>query len=234
MKTKFLLSVCCDKLFNFITHIFLIWKKKKKKVDRNLLFKRIFSVFTRLLFVCAGILAFCWIITEQEFESYITFILILAGFLGIFVDRWLKLRETRKSLLIALAHELFENMQVILDPIFSPDSKDAKKFVVFPRLSHFAVEATIISSAFTSKKDRELFNLLYSCLERSKDFNKRLDITEIVTVKSPPTDIKIWRETLKEGVTFSQFRKSLAEISNHLLKYYKNESGIDENTVLFA
>lgn len=209
-------------------------EKEKKKVDRNLLFKRIFSFFTPLLFVCAGILAICWIIAEQKFESYITFILILAGFFGIFVNRWLTLRGTRKSLLIALAHEFYKNLQIIKNPIFSPDPKDANKFVIFPRLSHSAVEATIISGVFTSKKDRELFNLLHSYFEHSKDFNKRLDITEIVTMNGPPAKIKNWRETLKKGVTFSQFRKSLVEISTHLVQHYKKESGIDENTVLFG
>lgn len=192
-----------------------------------------FLVITPLLVLFAGILTICWIITGQDFEPYITFILILAGFLGIFVDKWIRLRETRKGLLYALVHELFVNMQVINDPKFSPNSEEAKNFVIFPRLSNSVVEATIISNAFGSKKDRKLFKLLYSWREISTEFNKRLDFTEIAIHDQSSTTIKHWRETLKDGVTFSQVKKSIVEISDHLLKNYKTESGIDGNTVLF-
>jgi len=142
----------------------------------NFSFKQISSVVTPVLFLSTGILAIFWII-GYDFEPIITFILILVGFLGLFIDRWIRLRETRKSLLYALVHELFINMQKLTDPRFNPNAEQVGKFVVFPRLSNSVVDATIISNAFASKKDRELFRLLHSWSDFSKEFNKRLDIT---------------------------------------------------------
>jgi len=49
-----------------------------------------------------------------------------------------------------------------------------------------------------------------------------------------PANIKSWKEKIKDGVTFSQIRKTLLEISDHLTEFYKKESGIGENTILFG
>lgn len=197
-------------------------------------FKHLISIITHLLVICAGTVAILWFINEKDYEPFITFILILAAILGIFVERWAALKEKRKELLHALAHELYKNMSIVNDSKFNSNSTNVEKFVVFPRLTNFVVETSIVSGAFISEKDRDFFKLLYSWHEHSTEFNNRLDLTEIAMMLDPsPSNIKAWRSRLNEGVTLSIVRKSLGEIVAHLLNNYKSESGVDEDTVLF-
>lgn len=201
---------------------------------RNYFESIILAILRNILFIFAGILALFWYHNERNFEPLITVILIIAGILSISIERWFNLKEKRRELLHELVHELYINLNIVNDSKFNPNSNEAEKFVVFPRLLNTALQACIVSGAFTLKKDKKLFNLMHSWIEFSTEFNNRLNITEnAMLLNQTPPNISRWRIKLKEGQTFVIIKKSLTDLSRHLIKYYKNESGIDETTVLF-
>jgi len=201
---------------------------------RNYFESIILAILRNILFIFAGILALFWYHNERNFEPLITVILIIAGILSISIERWFNLKEKRRELLHELVHELYINLNIVNDSKFNPNSNEAEKFVVFPRLLNIALQACIVSGAFTLKKDKKLFNLMHSWIEFSTEFNNRLNITEnaMLLNQTPPNSSR-WRIKLKEGQTFIIIKKSLTDLSRHLIKCYKNESGIDETTVLF-
>ncbi|QQR84043.1 hypothetical protein IPJ72_02505 [Candidatus Peregrinibacteria bacterium] len=199
------------------------------------LIKSMLSFFIKnILFIIAAILAIFWYLNQKEYEPIITTILIVAGIAGIYIEKWSNSKQKRKDLLHALVHELYINLNIIQDNKFNPNHEKIKQFVVFPRVINIATEACIVSSAFISDNDKTLFKLMHSWVEHSMELNNRLSLTENAMLNdATPSNITNWREKLRDGETLLGIKESLNDLTIHVIKNYKNESGIDEDTVLF-
>jgi len=195
-------------------------------------------IIVRVTFVSlllAFLIAIAWFIYSPDFEPALTSIALIATIMGLFIDRWLANRERRQELLHALAHELYTNLQVLADPVFHPDIEPRKVPTVYPRLFVATLETVIASGAFIENRDRRLFQLMHSWQERAKDFNRRLDITELRTFTNPSEDeISRVRNTLTSGKVLSETKRVLQELSSHLVDNYAKESGVGRDTILFG
>ncbi len=184
--------------------------------------------------ILANIVAVVWFYFERDFEPFITSLLIFAAITGFFVEKWISKKGKRKELLVALVHELYLNMNMLEDSVFSPSSENKSKFVVFPRLESSVVNAVIWSGSFSGIKDKNIFLLLHVWRENIQRFNQRLEITETACLlNSSPENLSLWRKKLSSGKVIAQVRSAYNEIANELLDKYSSESGINRNTELF-
>ncbi|HCS53103.1 MAG TPA: hypothetical protein DIW81_16170 [Planctomycetaceae bacterium] len=81
--------------------------------------------------------------------------------------------------------------------------------------------------------DSQLWKMLHNWLQRSNETNNRLTATEAYTLQNPAS-ASLFYEKLSKGEVMVQTRDSLITLSKHLLNAYCEESGIEEDTVLFA
>jgi hypothetical protein len=191
-------------------------------------------IATFILLVVACLLAVAWFFSSPDFEPALTSVALIATITGLFIDRWLAAKERRQELLYSLAHELYMNLQVLSDPLFQADAKPRKRPDVYPRLYIAILETTIAAGAFIEHRDRRLFQLMHLWRQRAAEFNHRLDITELRTFMNPTSDeITTFRNILTRGVILGETRKTLHDLSLHLVENYSKESGINRETILF-
>ena len=187
-----------------------------------------------VLLVIAAFTAIAWCISTPDFEPFVSLLTLIAAITGLVIDRWLGERERRTALLRSLAHEVYINLQIMNNPLFQKEVEKSSTIPVFPRFYLATLQSTISSGTFATEKDEKLFKLMHGLLQRSIEFNHRLDITEFQIFSKPtPEVISQFREKLSSGQAFSAVRQSLTELSKLLIDQYSNESGIRGDTVLF-
>ena len=69
-------------------------------------------------------------------------------------------------------------------------------------------------------------------LQKTTDFNNRLNISE-AQVFSNPDNVQIYNKKITEGKAAIEAIAEFKELLNIMMTYYKAESGIDYDTVLF-
>jgi hypothetical protein len=209
----------------------------KKNLSAFIYFWDMQSLFIKIsigAFILANILATLWFFYERDFEPLITSLLIFAAIMGLFIDQWISKKEKRKELLEGLSHELYINMNILKDSVFSLSPEENSRFVIFPRLESSAVNSMITSSYFFGVKDKNLCRQLFNWREKTQQFNQRLTLTEMACLLNPsPQNISLWRNGLASGIVFTQIKTSYDEIIQVLLNKYSSESGIDKNTTFF-
>ncbi|WP_296461550.1 hypothetical protein [Rubinisphaera sp.] len=187
-----------------------------------------FSLLIAALFAAVG-----WLIVAPEFEPVITCLTLLTAITGLFIDRWLSEREHRRRLLRSLTHEIYLNLQVLkqLEQITTAASSNGP--LMLPRFYNATLSIVIASGVFSTDMDSQLWKMLHNWLQRSNETNNRLTATEAYTLQNPAS-ASLFYEKLSKGEVMVQTRDSLITLSKHLLNAYCEESGIEEDTVLFA
>ncbi len=190
--------------------------------------------FTTLLLILALLISILWNFNNPDYEPVVTSLALLASIVGYFAERLHSEKENRRSQLQILIHEICNNISVLTSQPLTPDTIVTNKPLIYPRLYVSALQSVIASGLFNSKKDKKLFKLLHSSQQRTLEFNRCLDITELRTFsKLDPAEIK----ALHNGALNSNARKNvndvLAELSALLLSDYSKESGYNKDTMVF-
>jgi len=143
-------------------------------------------------------LSLAWVFVADGpalFEAAAQTIGLVAAFAGIMAERFAAERHRRRLVLVTLTSELSKN-RVILDDLLSTMSKaPAARRRVYPRLLVSATDGAITSGAFAH--DRELFARLHEWRNDVTDFNRRLDLTEMLTfLQGTPEAIRGFEQAL--------------------------------------
>jgi hypothetical protein len=191
-------------------------------------------LLTSFFLLIALVTSIAWFIYSPDFEPVITSLALLVTIVSVFAERLVTARERRRELLAALMHELHMNKQVLQDAAFLPDTSPRGIPTIYPRLYTATLETVIASGAFSSPPDRKLFKLLHSWKQRSLEFNRRLDVTELHTFTAPsPELIEGYRRVLTGGKVLKNTKQTYNTLSSHLFENYSKESGVERDTVLF-
>lgn len=144
-------------------------------------------------------------------------------------------KNRRQGTLHALVHELYVNLNILLDAKFNPSDEQIGRPVIYPRLMVATTDNAIASGVFRDTTDKKLFRLLYSWKEIAHDFNHRLDVTEQYIFSDPsPKTVTLWQTKLtRTGRTLPSVKDALRNLLEFLLTKYSDESGIDKDTTLF-
>jgi hypothetical protein len=115
-----------------------------------------------------------------RFEPAVSALGLLAGVTGIIAERYAATKELREQALSALHDELITNQRILDEPPFSPGARSFRR-EVYPRLYSSALEASLLSTALSPRRDRDLVRVLHHWRNTLTMFNHRLDIAEIMT-----------------------------------------------------
>lgn len=189
---------------------------------------------TFIVLLIAFLTAVVWLFKSPDFEPAVTSLALLATIIGLFADRWLTEKEKRKSLLHALAHEVYINANILWSETFSYKEHPSKAPTVYPRLFVSVLQTVISSGAFAQERDKQLFKLLHDWQQRASEFNQRLDITELRTFVNPTyEELSAFQKQLLEGNVITVTRETIKQLASVLFASYAKESGISNDTVLF-
>ena len=185
-----------------------------------------------LLLITAFLAAVMWAVCAPDFEPTITSLALLASLIAVYADRWMNIRERRKELLGVLAHELYMNIGVVKDLSAAKNVENISKPHIYPRFYTTSLTSVIASGMFARPKDKKLWKCMHGWLQRSTDFNNRLNVTES-QIFSNPANAEAFNKKITEGkaatITIAKFK----ELMNILMTNYKAESEIDYDTVFF-
>ena len=184
------------------------------------------------LLIAAFLAAVMWAVCAPDFEPAITSLALLASLIAVYVDRWMNIRERRKELLGVLAHELYMNIGVVKDLKTAKNDENISKPHIYPRFYTTSLTSVIASGMFAGPKDKELWKCMHGWLQRSTDFNNRLNVTES-QIFSNPVNAKAFNKKVAEGRVATIAIAEFKELMNILMTNYKTESEIDYDTVLF-
>jgi len=193
---------------------------------------RIIKIIVPLLLIIAFLAAGAWWIYAPDFEPVITSLALLAALSAIFADRWTNSRERRRELLRVLAHELYMNIGVLNDLYEIKKDENINRIHVYPRFYTTSLTSVIASGMFTGPKDKKLWKLMNGWLQKSSDFNNRINVSE-VQVFSNPVNVQMFNKQITEGKTAIEAKDEFIGLLNIIMTNYKIESEIDYNTVLF-
>jgi len=146
------------------------------------------SVFNVVALVVAFFFALLWWLGPgwNWLEPAATTLPLLAVLTGIRAERWAAEREHRNQSFAALRREVEANLEAMADPRFRPESQGVGQ--IYPRLALGAVTTALVSGAFNHKRDRALVRLLMDWRNIAEDFNRRLDLTELLLCTADVVD----------------------------------------------
>ncbi len=147
-------------------------------------------------------------------------------------DRWINSKERRKELLRVLAHELYMNIGVIDDLNAAKKDENLTKAHVYPRFYTTSLTTVISSGMFTGPKDKKLWKSMNGWLQKSSDYNNRLNLSE-AQVFSNPENAHVFNKKITEGKAATEAMSEFKKLLDIVMTSYKSESGIDYDTVLF-
>lgn len=147
------------------------------------------SIFNVVALVVAFFFALMWWLGPgwDWLEPAATTLPLLAVLTGIRAERWAAERERRNQSAAALRREVEENLEALADPRFRPENQVMGQ--IYPRLALGAVTTALISGAFNHKRDRPLVRLLIDWRNIAEDFNRRLDLTELLLCTADVVDV---------------------------------------------
>jgi hypothetical protein len=145
----------------------------------------IFNVVALVVALCFALL--WWLGPAWDWlEPAATTLPLLAVLTGIRAERWAAEREHRNQSFAALRREVEANVEALADPRFRPESQGVGQ--IYPRLALGAVTTALVSGAFNHKRDRALVRLLMDWRNIVEDFNRRLDLTELLLCTADVVD----------------------------------------------
>jgi hypothetical protein len=153
---------------------------------------------------------------QARLEPAIQTLALVAAITGIVAERFAAQRQRRRQALATLTGELLAN-RVILDELLATLSgAHAARRRVYPRLAVSAAEGAIASGALTD--ERELLTRLHKWHNGVTDFNRRLDLTEMLTfLQDAPEAIRSFEEALsRHGGRAHRISQLLDEFLNFI------------------
>ncbi len=152
-------------------------------------------------------------------EASAQILALLAALTGIVAERLAAERQRRRLALAALTDELLKNQAIIGDLRFTLGKTARRR--VYPRLLISAADGVITSGALAVGGDRELFSKLHQWRNEVADFNRRLDLTEMLTfLQGTPEAIRALERALsRDDGRLHRITRLLEE-----LLYYLNEN----------
>lgn len=119
---------------------------------------------------------------------------LLAALTGIAAERFATERQRRRLVLLALADELSKNQAIIADLRLTLGGTSRRR--VYPRLLVSAADGAITSGVLAGR-NRNLFAALHEWRNEVIDFNRRLDLTEMLTfLQGTPDTIRDFEQAL--------------------------------------
>jgi hypothetical protein len=133
----------------------------------------------------------CWVwfavVTgSARFEPLVTGLGIVGGVIGVIADREAARRDRREHTAAVLAGELRTNAATLAAERSATERSATARPLprVYPRLRVSAVEAAIVSGGVQELGDPGLGTLLHAWRDTAHDYNRRLDITELLAFLS--------------------------------------------------
>jgi len=194
--------------------------------------ERVVNKIVPVLLFIAVIAAIAGVIFEQQFDPAITILALLASLIAIFTDRWINSKERRKELLRVLAHELYMNIGVFNDLNAAKKDENLTKAHVYPRFYTTSLTTVISSGMFTGPKDKKLWKSMNGWLQKSSDYNNRLNISE-TQVFSNPKNANAFNKKITEGKAAIEAISEFKKLVDIVMTNYEIETEIDYDTVLF-
>lgn len=123
-----------------------------------------------------------WVVVSEGvdlFEPAAQTLGLVAALTAVVAERLAAERQRRLSALSALVDELRKNRTVIAD--LGRTLRVSRGRRVYPRLLISATDSVLTSGALAAAGDRELLTALHRWRDEVADFNRRLDLTELLT-----------------------------------------------------
>ena len=190
--------------------------------------KHIIPVF--LIFALIG--ALLWLIYAPDFEPVVTSIALLASLLSIYFDRIIAEKDRKKEILRALANELYLNIEVLKNLKLFCAPENINKPHIYPRFYISSLSNAISSGIFTGKKDKLLWKLMNSWLQRSNDYNNRLTISEINVFSNISLAAEFNNKLTSSKVALISI-ESFLELQKCVYDKYSKLTGINNDTQMF-
>lgn len=148
-------------------------------------------------------------------EALIQTLGLLAALTGIATERFAAQRQRRRLALLALADELSKNQAIIADLRLTLGGASRRR--VYPRLLISAADGAITSGVLAGSS-RDLFAALHEWRNEVTDFNRRLDLTEMLTfLQGTPDIIRDFEQALaRDGGRLHRVARLLANLLDHL------------------
>jgi branched-subunit amino acid ABC-type transport system permease component len=114
---------------------------------------------------------------------------VIAALTGIAAERFATEQQRRRQALATLTGELLTNRVILNEMLSALGGRNAARRRIYPRLVVSAAESAIACGALAG--DRELLTRLHEWHNGVVDFNRRLDLTEMLTfLESGPEAIR--------------------------------------------
>lgn len=141
---------------------------------------------------------------------------LVAALTGIVADRLAAERQRRRLALLALAEELRKNRAIIGDLRFTLGKTTRRR--VYPRLLLSAADGVISSGVLAASGEHELFSKLHAWRDEVADFNRRLDLTEMLTfLQGTPEEMCAFERALgRDGGRLHRVGQQLDELLDRL------------------
>jgi hypothetical protein len=156
-------------------------------------------------------------------EASAQMLALLAALTGIVAERLAAERQRRRLALTALTDELLKNQAIIGDLRFTLGKTARRR--VYPRLLISAADGVITSGVLAVGGDRELFSKLHHWRNEVADFNRRLDLTEMLTfLQGTPEAIRGLERALgRDDGRLHRVTRLLQELLDYLDENYGSD-----------
>lgn len=162
------------------------------------MFRRLAATVMFASLGAAIVLSFVWVLFAGEtdlLESSAQTLALVAALTAIMAERVAAERQSRRQALAVLADELRKNQDVLGD-LRRTLGRSARRRV-YPRLLISAADGVITSGVLTTAGDRALTVKLHHWRNEVADFNRRLDLTELMTfLQGTPEVIRGFQQAL--------------------------------------
>ncbi|GAB2469870.1 hypothetical protein GCM10027063_07810 [Promicromonospora xylanilytica] len=152
------------------------------------------------LLAAAFVLGVLWFVLpgEPRWEPAVNSLTLVAGLTGLIVERLSSEAERHAQVLAAIRRELERNRSVLADNEFAR-AEGHRPRAVFARLAVSAVDAALVSGALDRRKDTTLVTGLHRWRDAVQGFNRRLDLTENMTVleRQSPGEREVWDAAMR-------------------------------------
>jgi hypothetical protein len=158
------------------------------------------ATVTYVLLATAFVLGVLWFVLpgEPRWEPAVNSLTLVAGMTGLIVERLSSEAERHAQVLAAIRRELERNRAVLADNEFARTDDDRPR-AVFARLAVSAVDAALVSGALDRRRDTTLVTGLHRWRDTVQGFNRRLDLTENMSVLERQTagEREIWDAAMR-------------------------------------
>jgi hypothetical protein len=180
----------------------------------------------------SAVISIVWFTTTSgaaRFEPAVQLFGLLGGLTGVLAERRASAQERRHLALVALVDELRRVSVILDDPQYAP-SVETPRPRVYPRLPVSATDAALTLGALAERSDDELLRRLHDWRDEVNGFNRRLELTEILSFTSgDPAEVAEFERVLhRDDGYLNWVRRDLQKLRGYLAAHYEIASDHDE------